>query len=63
MARPLLRTEALVFGFALVACGVVGLLANAGRVEALGVLRTWWPLALVFWGALELYNTYSARRS
>jgi hypothetical protein len=63
MSRPLLRTETLVLGFVLIASGAVGLLANLGRLEALAALRTWWPLALVVWGALELYNTYAARRS
>jgi hypothetical protein len=37
-----------------VALGVVGTLANLGRVDGVEVLRTWWPLSLVLWGALEL---------
>ena len=53
MARPF-SPEPLVLGLALIAVGVVWILANAGRVDLLGTLRAWWPLTLVVWGALEL---------
>ena len=46
----------------LVTLGVLGTLANLGRLELLPLLRTWWPLALVLWGVLELVDL-GVRRS
>jgi hypothetical protein len=43
-----------VFGVLLVALGSVWLAANLGRLDLLETLRTYWPAALVFWGAVEL---------
>ena len=53
MPRPF-KPEALVLGLTLVAVGVAWILGNAGRIDLLGTLRTWWPLTLVVWGVLEL---------
>jgi len=53
--------ERIVIGFALLGVGVVWMLANAGRVDLLTALRTWWPLLLVLWGALELVASLSGR--
>ena len=38
----------------MIAIGVLWTLSNLGRVDLLYTLRTWWPLALVLWGGLEL---------
>jgi len=46
-----------VIGFCLVGLGVLWTLANLDRVDLLDALHTWWPLSLVFWGALELFAT------
>jgi cell wall-active antibiotic response 4TMS protein YvqF len=65
MARPF-KPEVLVLGATLVAVGIVWMLANAGRLDLLGTLRSWWPLTLVVWGALELIASAldrDARRS
>ncbi len=48
--------EGLTFGVCLVALGVLWTLANLGRLELVPVLRTWWPMSLVLWGALELVD-------
>lgn len=56
-----LRVESLVVGLGLVALGVLWTLANLDRVDLLRTLRTWWPLSLVVWGALELVNTALVR--
>jgi len=48
------RPEGLVLGVILVAVGVLWTLSNLGRIELLTTLRTWWPLALVVWGLVEL---------
>lgn len=46
--------ERVVLGVALLALGVLWMLANAGRLDLLHTLRTWWPSLLVLWGGLEL---------
>jgi hypothetical protein len=51
------------FGVCLVALGILGTLANLGRIELLDVLRTYWPLSLVLWGVLELLDLWTRRRS
>jgi hypothetical protein len=53
MTRPF-KPEVLVLGLALIAVGVAWLLGNAGRIDLLATLRTWWPMTLVVWGVLEL---------
>jgi len=62
MSRPLFSPEGLTFGACLVALGVLWTLANLGLVDALPVLRRWWPLSLVLWGVLELAD-FNVRRS
>jgi hypothetical protein len=54
-----LRPEAVVFGFCLFSLGLLWTLANLGRLELLPTLRTWWPMSLVVWGALELVRSLS----
>jgi hypothetical protein len=53
--------EGVVLGLALLGLGAVCLLANLGRVDLLTTLRTWWPLTLIVWGVLELYQAFAAR--
>lgn len=60
MAAPL-RIEGIVLGLGLFGLGVACLLANMGRVDLLHTLRTWWPLTLIVWGGLELYQALAAR--
>ncbi len=54
MSRPNFNPEGLTLGIGLIAIGVLWTLSNLGRVDLLYTLRTWWPLALVLWGGLEL---------
>jgi hypothetical protein len=58
----LVKIEGVVLGLALLGLGIVCLLANLGKVDLLTTLRTWWPVTLVVWGALELYQAFAARR-
>jgi hypothetical protein len=62
MSRPAFSPEGVTLGVGLVALGVLWTLSNLGRLEMLPVLRTWWPLSFVLWGALELVEL-AARRS
>ena len=55
------KPEALGAGLSLSALGVLGTAANFGALDLLTTLRTWWPAALVVWGALELAGWYSER--
>ena len=48
--------EGLVVGLGLVGIGLAWTLGNLGMVDALHVVRTWWPALLVVWGVLELLN-------
>jgi cell wall-active antibiotic response 4TMS protein YvqF len=57
------RTEALVLGLLLIALGVLWTLGNLGYLDALSVLRVWWPLSLVVWGAAELVAFLGGRAS
>lgn len=56
------KPEGLTLGLSLIALGALGTLANFGRIDFLATLRTWWPLSLVLWGALELCGSILARR-
>ena len=56
-----LRIEGIVLGLGLLGLGTACLLANLGRVVLLYTLRTWWPLTLILWGGLELYESLAAR--
>lgn len=60
--RPVPRIEGVVVGLGLLAVGVLWTAANFGRLDLLRALATWWPLLLVLWGALELYNWGVTRR-
>jgi hypothetical protein len=48
------RPEGLTLGLLLVGLGVLWTLSNLGRIDLLSTLHTWWPLALVVWGLVEL---------
>jgi hypothetical protein len=59
--RSSFSPEGVALGLALVALGVLWVLSNFGQLDLLRTLRTWWPLALVAWGVLELVAA-AARR-
>lgn len=60
---PVPRTDGVVVGLSLLAVGVLWTLANFGQLDLLRTLATWWPLTLVVWGVLELYNWSATRRT
>ena len=61
--QPPFRPETLALGITLVVLGVVALLANFGRLEFLETVHTYWPLALVIWGGLEIASSLGSRLS
>ena len=63
MTRSAFSPEGVAFGVSLVVLGVLGTLANLGKLELLPLLRTWWPLTLVLWGVLELADLVIRRSS
>ena len=60
---PRFRPETLALGITLVVLGVVSLLANFGYLEFLETVHTYWPLALVIWGGLEIAASLRSRLS
>ena len=56
-----IKVEGVVVGLCLVTLGTLWLLSNLGKIQMLPILRTWWPLALVVWGFLEL-AAFATRR-
>jgi hypothetical protein len=61
MTALFLNLEALVLGIALVALGVVWMLANLGHLDLLDTLHRWWPSILVLWGTLSLARALARR--
>lgn len=55
------KPESIVLGLGLVALGLVWTLSNLGLLDGLAVVRRWWPLSLVVWGALEILAAQRAR--
>lgn len=59
----LFNLEALVAGIALIALGVVWMLANLGHLDLLDTVHRWWPSILVLWGALALARALARRNA
>lgn len=57
----LFNLEAVVLGIALIALGVVWMLANLGHLDLLETVHRWWPSVLVLWGALALARSLARR--
>ena len=59
----LFNLEALVMGIALIALGVVWMLANLGYLDLLDTVHRWWPSILVLWGSLALARALARRNT
>jgi hypothetical protein len=57
----LFNLEALVLGIALIAVGVLWMLANLGQLDLLNTLHRWWPSILILWGALSVARALAQR--
>jgi len=56
MARTQTRSSGLFSGLVLISGGVILLLHNYGRLDLGHFFRHWWPLIIIFWGAVKLYE-------
>jgi DUF4097 and DUF4098 domain-containing protein YvlB len=63
MANGRLRGSNIFSGLLLIFIGVLLLLHNYRGFELSRVLTHWWPLLLIFWGALKLYERVAGSRT
>src|SRR2546428_12485091 len=63
MANSRSRGSSLFSGLALLFVGILLLLHNYRGFGIAHVLGHWWPLILIFWGAIKLYERTAATRS
>jgi DUF4097 and DUF4098 domain-containing protein YvlB len=61
MATPA-RSSGLFSGLVLIFVGILLLLHNYGHLELYWFFRRWWPLMIIFWGAVKLYERTAGRR-
>ncbi|HWY08206.1 MAG TPA: DUF5668 domain-containing protein [Candidatus Acidoferrales bacterium] len=61
MATPA-RSSGLFSGLVLISVGVLVLLHNYGHLDLHGFFVRWWPLMIIFWGAVKLYERTAGRR-
>jgi Domain of unknown function (DUF5668) len=59
-ARP--RTSGVFSGVLLIVFGFLLLLHNYGHLQLGELIRHWWPLIFIFWGATKLYERTLAQR-
>ncbi len=63
MANSRLRSKSTFPGLALISVGVLLLLHNYGGFNIGHFIWHWWPLVLIFWGAVKLYERTAASRA
>jgi DUF4097 and DUF4098 domain-containing protein YvlB len=61
MATPV-RSSGLFSGLVLISVGLLVLLHNYGHLDLHGFFGRWWPLMIIFWGAVKLYERTAGRR-
>src|SRR5713226_2155993 len=63
MGNSRLRSKSTFPGLALISVGVLLLLHNYGGFNIGHFIWHWWPLVLIFWGAVKLYERTAASRA
>ncbi|HUL32659.1 MAG TPA: DUF4097 family beta strand repeat-containing protein [Candidatus Eisenbacteria bacterium] len=61
MATPT-RSSGLFSGLVLLSIGVLLLAHNYGHLDLSNFFTRWWPLLIIFWGAVKLYERTAGRR-
>src|SRR5579859_692062 len=56
------RSSGLFSGLVLISVGILLLLHNYGRLDLHDFFVRWWPLIIIFWGAVKLYERTAGRR-
>src|SRR5208337_1894553 len=62
MARTPARSSGLFSGLVLLSVGILLLLHNYGHLELNAFFKRWWPLLIIFWGVVKLYERTVGRR-
>jgi Domain of unknown function (DUF5668)/Putative adhesin len=62
MASTRPRGSGLFSGLVLISVGTLLLLHNYGHLELGGFFTRWWPLLIIFWGIIKLYERTVGRR-
>jgi hypothetical protein len=63
MARTQFRSSGLFSGLVLISAGLLLLLHNYGSLSLGRFFSHWWPLLIIFWGAVKLYERTAGRRA
>jgi Domain of unknown function (DUF5668)/Putative adhesin len=58
--RP--RSSGLFSGLVLISVGILLLLHNYGQLELSEFFSHWWPMLIIFWGVIKLYERSAGRR-
>jgi hypothetical protein len=56
------RNSGLFTGLVLLSVGILMLLHNYGRLDLGEFFSRWWPLLIIFWGAVKLYERTAGRK-
>jgi len=62
MAGTQTRSSGLFSGLVLLSVGILLLLHNYGHLELHTFFTHWWPLLIIFWGVVKLYERTAGRR-
>ena len=62
MANTQSRSSGLFSGLVLITVGVLVLLRNYGHLDLGEFFKHWWPLIIIFWGVIKLYERTAGRR-
>jgi hypothetical protein len=62
MATTQSRNSGLFSGLVLITVGILILMHNFGHLDLQRFFTHWWPLLIIFWGAVKLYERTAGRR-
>src|SRR3974377_560702 len=62
MARTQARSSGLFSGLVLLSAGILLLLHNYGHLDLHEFFTRWWPLLIIFWGMVKLYERTVGQR-